>query len=75
MKLFCEITLKNTSDSAVRLKISADFSEDVGQLLKEESLVARTENGEDAVFLIPAKTEKTFPVLFVGIFAGVHKKK
>ena len=74
VEFLCEITLKNTSEAPAQIKIRGSFPEDVGRLLEEDFLIAKGDDGEDAVFFVPAKSEKTFTVFFVGTFAGVNEK-
>ena len=70
----CEITLQNTFGSEYKVKLKAHFPDDVGKLLRQETLIAMDDNGDEAVFIIPAYSEKTFEVLFVGDFAGTNEK-
>lgn len=74
VEIVCEITLKNTYSKVSNVNITALFPDDVGKLLTEEYLTSKNEDGSLAVFAIPAKSEKTFTVSFLGNFAGIPKK-
>ena len=74
--ILCNVTLSNTGDNMKKIKIAAICSEDykIG-LLKNEKIYAVDENEEEKIFVIDAKSKKTFEnIVFLGKYGGKHKK-
>lgn len=71
----CYITIKSTYSKDIKVKLTANMEDDFnsGLLKKAELLGINKANGEK-LFQIPAKTTKSFDVVFSGEFGGNDKK-
>ena len=71
----CYITLTNTFETEKSVTLSAKLPEDVRTgLLKNETVKALDEKGEEIIFVLPPNTSESLEVIFVGDYAGFMQK-
>lgn len=76
VRIDCKLTLQNSSNQDCRFVIRASSPKDVGTLLKEKELYVYDSNGEERVFVLPAKSKEQYvDVLFTGIYGGILQKQ
>ncbi len=74
VQIRCVLSLVNQGSEAVRIRLFADFPEDVGTLLKDERLPAALgSTGEEIITLEPG-TVREVGVVFTGEFGGTVVK-